>query len=279
MRIGILGAGHIGSTLAKKYVMKGHKVFIANSRGPQSLTKVVEETGATAVSATDVVKNVDVVIVSITLKSIPLLPKDLFDGVPKDVPVIDTCNYYPMRDGVIEVLESGMPHSVWVSEQLGRPVIKAFNSILTYSLIHLGQPENTQGRIALPVAGDDLNAKKIAMELVNDAGFDAVDSGTLEESWRQHPGTPVYCTDFKAEELKVALSVADKDLTPTVRDLALQRMDTLRQAIGQVNQSSGYTLNLTLQDMLDLGDRSMNDMTVTINRSSQMELLLKQVNK
>lgn len=271
MKIGIIGAGNFGATLAKKYVLAGHTVLIANSRGPETLTEVVEETKAIAVMVTDAVKDVDVVILSIPLKSIPFLPRNLFDGVSKDVIVIDTCNYYPFRDEPIKALEQGMPHSVWVSEQLNRPIIKAFNNIGAYSLANFGLPSATQGRLALPVAGDDLNAKKIVMGLVNEAGFDAIDAGTLAESWRQHPGTFVYCSNLKADEIQAALFAADKDLALKLRDLSLQKLDTLQRTITQANKSSGSE---TL-DLLSSEKDFMNDMFITINRSLQIEPLLK----
>ena len=156
MKIGIIGAGQIGATLARKLSSVGHNVLLANSRGPETIGDVAREAGATAVRVDEAVKGVDMVIVSIPQKGIPLLPKGLFDGVPDNVIVIDTGNYYPgMRDAAIQAIEGGMPETQWVSTQLGRPVVKAFNSILAYSLANKGLPKGTRGRIALPVSGDD----------------------------------------------------------------------------------------------------------------------------
>jgi len=136
----------------------------------------------------------------------------LFASVPDDVVVIDTGNYYPReRDGRISEIESGVEESRWVERQLGRPVIKAFNNIYAQHLLERGRPAGSPGRIGLPVAGDDARAKEIVMRLVDQLGFDALDAGGLNESWRQQPGTPVYTTDFDAEGVRRALSQASKE--------------------------------------------------------------------
>jgi len=218
MKIGIIGAGHIGGTLTRRLSALGHQVFVANSRGPESLAGLAAETGATPVSVTEAARNGEVVIVTIPEKEIPSLPADLFEGVPDRVVVIDTGNYYPQqRDGGIEGIENGTTESRWVSQQLGRPVIKAFNNIYAKHLLKLGKPAGTAGRIALPVAGDDSQAKAVVLKLVDELGFDAVDAGGLDESWRQQPGTPVYGSDFDAEGLSRGLSQASKDRTPEWR--------------------------------------------------------------
>jgi hypothetical protein len=143
------------------------------------------------------------------------LPKDLFAGVPDDVVVIDTGNYYPReRDGRIGEIEGGMAESRWVANQLGRRVVKAFNNIYAKHLLEKGSPAGSPGRIALPVAGDDQHAKEIVMPLVDELGFDPVDAGGLDESWRQQPGTPVYATDFDAEGVRRALAQASKERKP-----------------------------------------------------------------
>ncbi len=243
MRIGIIGAGHIGGTLARKLSSAGHTVRIANSRGPDTIRQLADEAGATAVPVADAVKDVDVIIVSIPEKNVPLLPKDLFTGVPEDVVVVDTGNYYPgLRDEPIEAIERGTPESVWVSEQLGRPVVKAFNSIIAHSLATKGRPAGAAGRIALPVAGDDPRAKKIVIELVDVTGFDGVDAGPLEASWRQQPGTPAYCTDLEADDLRRALAAADRTQAPRLRDASVQKVQQLgggfsMDAIIELNRS------------------------------------------
>lgn len=212
MKIGIIGAGHIGGTLARRLTALGHEVSIANSRGPDTLTELARETGAKPVTVEQAARAGEVVIVTIPEKNIRDLPADLFKGVPDDVVVVDTGNYYPRnRDGLIEEIEAGMPESRWVSERLGRPVIKAFNNIFARSLAEGGKPRGTKGRIALPIAGDDQKAKAVVMKLVDELGFDPIDAGTLDESWRQQPGTPVYTKDYDAEGVRRALAEASPE--------------------------------------------------------------------
>jgi predicted dinucleotide-binding enzyme len=215
MKIGIIGAGQIGGTLTRRLTKLGHEVFIANSRGPGSLADLARETGAKPVSVREAARAGEVVVVTIPEAKIQNLPKDLFDGVPDDVVVIDTGNYYPReRDGRIADIEAGIAESRWVANRLGRPVVKAFNNIYAQHLLERGRPAGSQGRIALPVAGDDQHAKETVMRLVNELGFDAVDAGGLDESWRQQPGTPVYTADFDAEGVRRALAQASKERTP-----------------------------------------------------------------
>jgi 8-hydroxy-5-deazaflavin:NADPH oxidoreductase len=141
------------------------------------------------------------------------LPARLFAETPDRVVVVDTANYYPrQRDSRIEAIEAGLPESKWVAQQLGRPVIKTFNNIYAKHLLGLGRPKGTPGRIALPVSGDDDAAKSIVLKLIDELGFDAVDAGGLNESWRQQPGTPVYAEDFDADGVRGALAKA-KDRT------------------------------------------------------------------
>jgi predicted dinucleotide-binding enzyme len=214
MKIGIIGAGQIGGTLARRFTELGHQVFIANSRGPASLSDVVAKTGATAVTAHEAARAGEVVVVTIQQSRIPELPNDLFADVPHDVAVIDTGNYYPReRDGRIEGIEAGLIESRWVEQQLGRPVIKAFNNIYAKSLGDKGTPPGAAARVALPVAGDEAAAKAAVLKLVEELGFDAVDAGGLDESWRQQPGTPVYCKDYDAAGVRKALSEASRQRT------------------------------------------------------------------
>lgn len=219
MKIGIIGAGLIGGTLARRWTKLGHEVFIANSRGPETLRDLEKETGAKAVTAKEAARAGEVVVVTIQQKAVPDLPKDLFAGVPKDVVVIDTGNYYPVRDGSIAALEKGQIESEWVAEHLGRPVIKAFNNIFFKSLLEKGVSKGAPGRIALPVAGE-ADAKAKVLKLVEELGFDAIDAGSLADSWRQQPGTPVYTHDFDASGVKKALAEADHASLPKYRDAA-----------------------------------------------------------
>jgi predicted dinucleotide-binding enzyme len=169
MRIGVIGAGDIGGTLARHLAKLGHHVSIANSRGPESLTALAAEIGATPVSVVDAAKAGEVVIVSIPEKAVAELPRGLFANVPGSVVVVDTGNYYPeLRDGRIDAIDRGMLDSQWVAQQLGRPVIKAFNNIYAKSLLEKGVPKGTTGRIALSVAGDPSDARSAVLRLVDD---------------------------------------------------------------------------------------------------------------
>jgi 8-hydroxy-5-deazaflavin:NADPH oxidoreductase len=222
LKIGIIGAGNIGSTLARKLVTSGHAVKLANSKGPETIAKLAHDIGATAVRAEDVVKDVEVLILSIPFAAYPTLA-DLVKEVAAGVLVIDTSNYYPFRDGAILDVDAGMPESVWVSEQIKRPVIKAWNAALAATLADRGRPAGEAGRIALPVAGDDAGAKATAMRLVEETGFDALDAGSLATSWRQQPGTPAYCTELGTAELTAALQAADQSRAADNRDRLIKQ--------------------------------------------------------
>lgn len=214
MKIGIIGAGQIGGTLTRRFTALGHEVFVANSRGPESLAGLARETGAKAVRVREAARAGEVVVVTIPEGKIPNLPRDLFAGVPESVVVIDTGNYYPrQRDGRIAEIEEGTTESRWVERRLGRPVIKAFNNIYARHLLELGRPAGSPGRVALPVAGDDPKAKAVVLRLVDELGFDAVDAGGLDDSWRQQPGTPVYTADFDAAGVRRALAEAKNERT------------------------------------------------------------------
>ena len=217
MKIGIIGAGNVGATLAKKLVASGHKVKLANSKGPETIRDLARDVGAVAVSKEEAVRNVEVIVLSIPFRNYSDLA-ELFHDVPDDVVVIDTSNYYPFRDGAIAKVDGGMPESVWVSEQIGRPLVKAWNAALALTLAEKGRPQGENERIGLPVAGDDPKTKGIAMTLVEATGFDAVDSGALSESWRQQPGTPAYCTELSEAELKEASLFADRSRAAENRD-------------------------------------------------------------
>lgn len=227
MKIGIIGTGAIGGTIAQKMVAAGHTIKINNSNDAERLKARAEELGAIPATSKEVVKDVDVIILSLPTIAIPSLPKNLFVDVPSNVIVVDTSNYYPFRDADIEEIKNGKVESVWVSEQLGRPVIKAFNNLLAETLKHQGKEKGTKNRIAMAVAGDDVEAQKVISSLINDAGFDAVDSGSLAESWRHQPGTPAYCTELTAEELTRALADGVKENAATIRDAAIVELSAL----------------------------------------------------
>lgn len=227
MKIGIIGTGAIGGTIAKKMAAAGHTVKINNSGDADKLNARAEELGVAAATLKDVVKDVDVIILSVPTVAIPTLPKDLLVNVPENIIVVDTSNYYPFRDADIEEITNGKVESLWVSEQLGRPVIKAFNNLLAETLANGGKVPGAEDRIAMAVAGDDKEAKKIIAGLINDAGFDAVDSGDLSESWKHQPGTPAYCTELNTNELKQALSDSVKEQAPSLRDKAIAELSSL----------------------------------------------------
>ncbi|TCV67422.1 NAD(P)-binding domain-containing protein [Neorhizobium sp. S3-V5DH] len=221
MKIGIIGAGNIGATLARKLAAVGHEIKLANSKGPESIRDIAAEAGATATTKEEAVTGVDAVILSIPFAAYRDLAT-LFETVPDNVIVVDTSNYYPFRDGSISDVDGGKPEAVWVTEQIKRPVIKAWNAVLAATLEKKGVDRTQPGRIALPVAGDDPAAKSRVMELVEATGFDTVDAGELATSWRQQPGTPAYCTELTAEELKSALEKADQKRSADNREVLIK---------------------------------------------------------
>lgn len=223
MKIGIIGTGAIGGIIAKKLAATGHEVKVYSSGGQQKLEERARELGVSASTKDQIVKDVDVVIVSVPMVIVPEL-SDLFLNVPDRLIVIDTSNYYPFRDGEIEDLKIGKVESVWVSEVLGRPVIKAFNNLLAHSLEYGGKSEGAKDRIAMAVSGDDHQAKEIVSTLINDAGFDAVDAGTLADSWRHQPGTPAYCTELNADELRRAITDGEKQEAAHLRDYSIGKL-------------------------------------------------------
>ena len=217
MKIGIIGAGNIGSLLAKKLDAAGHTVKLANSRGPESLTETISGTGIQAVEKDAVVRDADVVILSVPFaKNLELAA--LLAGAPATAIVVDTSNYYPARDEAIADVENGKPETVWASEQIGRPLVKAWNAVLAQTLAGAGSEAGTPERIAIPISGDDASAKDLVAELVSLTGFDTVDAGTLDNSWRLQPGTPAYCTELTVDELKAVFAVVDKGRAPKNRD-------------------------------------------------------------
>jgi predicted dinucleotide-binding enzyme len=235
MRIGVIGAGSMGGILARHLAKRGHRVSIANSRGPESLTALAAEIGATPVSVVDAAEAGEIVIIAIATKAVADLPRALFANVPSSVVVIDIGNYHPeLRDGRIDAIDRGMLDSQWVAQQIGRPVIKAFNNILAESLLEKGAPRGAKGRIALSVAGDSLDAKAAVLRIVDDLGFDPVDAGDLDDSWRQQPGTPAYCQDLEAAALRRALAEADRS---RIAEYRAEREARIRSSIAAQTRS------------------------------------------
>lgn len=236
MEIGIIGSGFIGGTLTRRLSALGHRVLVANSRGPDSLAALAAETGAIAATVEQAARARDVVVVTIPQRAVPELPRDLFAGTPASTAVVDTGNYYPeVRDGRIAEIDAGLNDSEWVARQLGRPVIKAFNSIIARSLAHRGLPAGAPGRIALPVAGDDAETKQVVLRLIDELGFDAVDAGTLADSWRQQVGSPAYCHDLEAPALRAALAAAEHDKVAEYRREGEETVRRLIAAAGGID--------------------------------------------
>ncbi|WP_420363829.1 NAD(P)-binding domain-containing protein [Curtobacterium aetherium] len=221
LRIGIIGAGSIGSTIARRLARHGHDVVIANSRGPETIGEAALRTGAQAVTAADAVRGVEVLIVSVPMNRNADIA-EYVRSAPDGAVVIDTSNYYPARDGSVRDFEEGVPESVWLSKLFGRPVAKAWNAITSQSFDAKASAPDKPARVAIPVAADRDEDRAIAMQLVEQTGFDAVDAGVLAESWRQQPGSPVYCTDRTRAEMPDWLAAAEKERVPQRRDLAME---------------------------------------------------------
>ncbi|WP_458455196.1 NADPH-dependent F420 reductase [Methanobrevibacter sp.] len=220
MKIGIIGVGAIGGTIARKLAKKGHSVKVANSRGKESVKEFADEIGGIPSDINEISQDIDVLILSVPYGAVESIPKTVFSDLPSGAIVVDTGNYYPeVRNETIEGLENGEVESVWLSNHIGRPVIKAFNTLLAYSLAELGRENGEEGRLAMQVAGDDEKEKEIVMNLVDQCGFDPYDAGTLAESWKMQPTSAGYCCDYTAEELK---SVKEKS-TQTPESVAENR--------------------------------------------------------
>lgn len=208
MRVAIIGAGNVGSTLAGLFVSAGHDVTIANSRGPQMLAELTDRLHAMAPPGVEVRaatvaeagKDADVVVLAIPFGRYTELPRDLGAGLP----VVDATNYYTERDGHVRDLEEHRrSSSQLIQEHLaGARVVKAFNTMRWEHLRDYGREGGVMDRYGIPVSGDDSNAKWVVFDLVSDAGFDPVDAGGLDEGGRKHqPGTPVYTADLRASVL------------------------------------------------------------------------------
>lgn len=200
--IGLIGAGHIGSQLARLAVANGYQVVLSNSRGPETLASLVKELGPSARAATPVeaARAGDLVVVTIPLRNIGDVPVEPLAGKI----VIDTNNYYPERDGHIRALddESTTTAELLQARLPGSKVVKAFNHIHAAHLTEHGQPRGTPGRRALAIAGDDAAAKAAVGELIDRFGFDVVDLGPLAEGWRIQRDTPGYGPRRTADELR-----------------------------------------------------------------------------
>jgi predicted dinucleotide-binding enzyme len=230
MNFGVIGPGDIGQVIIRKLRDTGYPVKMANSRGSESLKDLARKTGAIPASLEQVVQDVDMLFIVVPQKAIPELPKGLLNKAQKETIVIDVGNYYPFRDGRIDELENGLTESVWVERQIGRSVVKALNTIPSKALMRAGRPAGSGDRVALPISGDNAKAKEIVAQLIDRIGFDSVDVGTIAESWRQQPGSPVYCTNPTKEELRLWLRKVDRSSLPTNREKALKAFYPTRDA-------------------------------------------------
>ncbi len=222
MNIGLIGPGQIGEVIIRKLRGVGYSGKMANSRGPESLKDLAENTGAIPVSVEQVVQDVDMLFIAVPQKAIPELPKGLLKKAKKETIVIDVGNYYPFRDGRIDEIENGLTESVWVERHIGRPVVKVLNNIIAKALAEAGRPAGSRDRVAFPISGDNPKSKEIVAQLIDRIGFDSVDAGTIAESWRQQPGSPLYCTNPTKEELQLWLKKVDRSSLVTNREKGLK---------------------------------------------------------
>jgi predicted dinucleotide-binding enzyme len=197
--IGLIGSGNIGSTVARLAVGAGHDVVLSNSRGPETLQDLVSELGphARAATAEEAAEAGDLVVVTIPLKNVRDVPVEALRGKV----VIDTSNYYPQRDGQVEVLDDGSSTTSQLVQSLlpGARVVKAFNHINYRHLGSLKRPAGSTERSVLLVAGDDAEAKSRVSEFIDSIGYDAYDAGSLADSWRFDVGTPAYGVPYNSD--------------------------------------------------------------------------------
>lgn len=200
--VGIIGAGNIGSNVARAALAAGYNVVIANSRGPESLEDLVAELGPEAQAATveDAAVTADWIVVAIPLGRIGELPPEPFAHKV----VLDANNYYPQRDGHIAALDSQEKTSSQILQDHlpDAQVVKAFNTIQAAQIATDGSLPGTDNRRALPIAGDDEAAVGLAGSFIDALGFDTVTIGTLAESWKIEPGTPAYGPRVNADQLR-----------------------------------------------------------------------------
>jgi len=209
--LGIIGAGHIGSQLARLATRHGYDVVISNSRGPDTLVALVAELGGAARAGTsaEAAAAADIAIVTIPLKNIDQVPVEPLRGKI----VIDTNNYYPQRDGQIAALdtEQATVSGLLQSHLPASHVVKGFNHIQSGDLTTDGTPAGTPDRRALAIAGDDAGAKQFLTTLLDSFGFDTVDAGSLDESWRVERDQPAYGLRQNSAELRANLALAVRD--------------------------------------------------------------------
>lgn len=234
---GIIGSGNIGSAVTQRLVANGWEVLLANKRGPTSLTDPAAALGAKPATLEQAARALDLVLLAIPQYAIADLPADLFAEMAADTLVLDAGNYYPgVRDGQIAAIDEGMTDSEWVARTIGRPVVKMFNTIHAARIATSHRPAGAPDRICLPVAADDAAARTRAIQLADALGFDAIDAGTLAESWAQQPGTPVYCKHLPIEPTREALAEARRMKGAAHREEAIARARNWQREGSDVGQ-------------------------------------------
>lgn len=228
MRITVIGTGAIGGNLARRLSQAGHDVLAGNASGPEAFPAELIAAGVKRIELDESMSDRDVVVLAVPFsvqpKLAPLLATTSADSI-----VVDTSNYYPFMMGPVDAVENGQVESIWVQKQLGRPVVKAWNAALAGTQQTKGRPAGAFDRIAIPVAADSVEARRAVMQLVDDTGFDPLDSGVLADSWRQQPGTPAYCTELGLEDLAKALGSAEKDKAAATRDRLMGYFGSLEE--------------------------------------------------
>lgn len=221
---GIIGSGNIGSAVAQRLRAIGWNVVMANSRGPAALADHAARLGIVPGRLEDAAAVDGFILIATPEHAVAALPHGLFARAPTGAVVLDAGNYYPgVRDGAIAAIDAGLPDSQWVADTIGRPVVKMFNTIHADRIAGSYRPAGAADRIALPIAGDDPAAKARALGLADAIGFDGLDAGPLAESWRQQPGTPVYCTHLPGGPAREALAQARPEEVTAKRQEALDR--------------------------------------------------------
>jgi 8-hydroxy-5-deazaflavin:NADPH oxidoreductase len=209
MKIGIIGAGSMARVLCRHAVNAGHSVMLSNSRGKNSLVSLASAAGGLAGTPQEAADYGEIVIIAIPLGAYQSLPREPL----QEKIVLDLLNYFPHRDGNIPELQRGeLTTSELLAKHLPRTrIVKAFNSITVDDLITDPRPVGASARRALPIAGDDQEAKIIASRLIDELGFDVVDAGNLADSWRFEKFRPVYCVALDKEALKATLASTSRD--------------------------------------------------------------------
>ncbi|OHU63611.1 NADPH-dependent F420 reductase [Mycobacteroides chelonae] len=259
--IGIIGAGLLGATLARKIAATGHGVTVANSRSPETLSDLAGS-GVAVGWANEVAVNAEVLFLVLPYSALTGVARMLAESGPLEALVVDVGNYYPGRDGALLGLTgpNPAPDTVWTSEQFERPMYKAFNSITFQSLNKLGLEKGSPNRIGLPVAGPDGEGKQRVCSLVDEAGFDPVDGGSLAQSWRQQPGSPVYCTDLPGVDVARLLDKATEGDAKTYRANRAKYDDETAVGYEHIRslRKQGKTLDQIAEQMTEESDQVMS---------------------